>query len=48
MAMTQPQQGIGQSVSQSGVGGNQPVANPIEQAGMEGGPGQLGGVVGMK
>lgn len=51
MAMTQPpQQGMGQSVTESGLGGNQQRAepqNPIAQAGMEGGPGQLGGPVGM-
>lgn len=55
--MTQPQTGIGQMVSQSGLGGNQPTvgsqsnpmqqANPIASAGMEGGPGQLGGQTGM-
>lgn len=48
MQMSQPaQQGMGQSVSQSGLGGNQPTANPIQQAGMEGGPGELGGSMGM-
>jgi hypothetical protein len=61
MAMTQPpQQGMGQSVTQSGIGGNQPRAtgiggnqqgtrqqNPIADAGMQGGPGQLGGLAGM-
>lgn len=48
MQMSQPaQQGMGQSVSQSGLGGNQPTANPIQQAGMEGGPGELGGSIGM-
>lgn len=61
MAMTQPpQQGMGQSVTQSGIGGNQPRAtgiggnqqgtrqqNPIADAGMQGGPGQLGGPAGM-
>ena len=48
MQMSQPaQQGMGQSVSQSGLGGNQPTTNPIEQAGMEGGPGELGGSMGM-
>jgi hypothetical protein len=58
MSMTQPQgqQGMGQSVAPSGVGGNQPVAepaqqqggqNPVADAGMEGGPGQLGGPGGM-
>ena len=47
MQMTQPQQGMGQTVTQSGVGGNEPTANPIAEAGMEGGPGQLGGPAGM-
>lgn len=48
MQMSQPaQQGMGQLVSQSGLGGNQPIANPIAQAGMEGGPGELGGSIGM-
>lgn len=50
-SMTQVQapmpQGMGQMVSQSGIGGNAPVpemGNPIAQAGMQGGPGQLGGL----
>lgn len=48
LQMSQPaQQGMGQAVSQSGLGGNQPTANPIQQAGLEGGPGQLGGPAGM-
>ena len=48
MQMSQPaQQGMGQLVSQSGLGGNQPTVNPIAQAGMEGGPGELGGSMGM-
>ena len=41
--MPQP---MGQSVTQSGLGGNQEVAsmgNPVQQGGMQGGPGQLGG-----
>jgi len=41
----QVQQGMGQDVTQSGLGGNQP--NPVQAAGMEGGPGQLGGPGGM-
>lgn len=45
MAMTQPAQGMGQTVTQSGVGGNEP--NPVGGAGLEGGPGQLGGPAGM-
>ncbi len=49
LQMSQPaQQGMGQVVSQSGLGGNQPTVNPVEQAGLQGGPGQLGGNIGMQ
>jgi hypothetical protein len=49
------QQGMGQMVSPSGLGGNPMMpnmnaqgTNPIQQAGMQGGPGQLGGNIGMQ
>lgn len=59
MQMSQSRQGMGQAITQSGLGGNQPMPqgnpqenggagpNPVAEAGMEGGPGQLGGPGGM-